>query len=99
VAREFGDNNPTGTLPRKQGKSEQGERSHSDLAETVGRICSFTWLMRADEMFEGARGYIVPIMSASVSWPTLAITGHHLGWSSPPASAPHSVEMRVVRRL
>jgi hypothetical protein len=31
--------------------------------------------MRADEMFEGAREYIVPIMSASVSWLTLAITG------------------------
>jgi hypothetical protein len=75
VAREFGDNNPTGTLPRKHGKSEQGERSHSDLAETVGRICRFTWLMRADEMFEGAWEYIVPIISASVSWLTLAITG------------------------
>ena len=37
VAREFGDSHPAGTLSRKRGKGEQGQRGNSLLAKTVGQ--------------------------------------------------------------
>jgi len=36
VVREFGDNNTAGTSSRKRSKNQQGYRSDSHLAETVG---------------------------------------------------------------
>ena len=37
VVREFGDNNSAGTSSRKRGEDQQGQRSDTHLAETVGR--------------------------------------------------------------